>query len=90
MDPLEEPEVLLVKNLPLKDKEQMIGRPHRQCQSDIKKKSQNKKLLEKEVKQEPVDIDSKLFIEETTTEVEVAPKSGHKLTEKPPICIYLI
>lgn len=71
MDPLEEPEVLLVKNSSLKEKDQTYDRQSRKGLQESKRKSQNKKILEKDVKQEPVDIDSIACKDGTTNEIEV-------------------
>lgn len=71
MDPLEEPEVLLFKG---KEKDEGNSKQYRQNLPETKRKSQSKKLSERDVKEEPVDMDSKSYNEgttTTTTEIEV-------------------
>lgn len=68
MDPLEEPEVLLFKG---KEKDEGNSKQSRQNLPETKRKSQNKKLSERDVKEEPVDMDSKSYNEGTTTTTEI-------------------
>ena len=61
MDPLGEPEVLLVKHKPLKEKVQACNRQARQSFLESKRKMQQKFLTERDVKQEPDDADTEIF-----------------------------
>lgn len=60
MDPLGEPEVLLVKHKTLKEKDQICNRRTRQSFHESKRKPLQKILTENDVKQEP-DDDSETF-----------------------------